>query len=114
MLNAVGSQFAIDELKFFMLGTALSIEPPRPSDVLEVVMQDDDGEPLDFETQGQTQLFMNEFLGLWNTIADFRARRFPLPPIKELKEEEGPSELLEFLQTFWKTIFSATNQLKME
>lgn len=70
----------------------------RPPLVNEIIDEDEDG---GFETSGQALHFYREFFGLWNELAEYQSKVFPLQ-IVDLGAMSGESpDTINSLRMFW-------------
>jgi hypothetical protein len=89
LLRTLGCDINLDELKCLILGSILSLGPAQPLSLLDTIMLDDEGEEIEFETQGQFQFFVSQLMGLWNLMADYQGKNFPLPQVQVRQREES-------------------------
>ena len=78
-LCILGSGFNTETLKFFLLGSILRVKFVSPSNQLKAVMFNLEGKRLEFESDGQAHLFIQNFMGLWNVMTEFQEKVFELP-----------------------------------
>ena len=81
LLRSAGSHFAVDELACFLLGSVVAIEMVKPSALMDVILQDFEGAPVEFATEGQGRYFLGQVMALWNEMAAFQDRLFELPAL---------------------------------
>lgn len=97
-LEALGTDFNVDEVKCWMLGLQLALDPIRPEELLEGILEEAGRAGGGFQSEGQAAYFRRELSGLWHHIAVRLGEDFPLPkvvlPTRELPVvEENATKL---------------------
>jgi uncharacterized protein YecA (UPF0149 family) len=102
-IHSAGLQGSLLNRKAFVLGSILSPGSSSPTETLKDFFTDPfTEEEVEWETDGQHYLLMHQFFFLWNQMADFQSRRFPL---EEFLGKDGfdrdPESLTSFLSLFF-------------
>jgi len=65
LLDEIGSQYSVYELKAFTMGVLMGITPFHPSRIVEIIISKDQ---IIFKNQDQAERFLSQFLALWNLL----------------------------------------------
>lgn len=80
-LEALGTDFNVDEVKCWMLGLQLALEPISPDELLEGILEEAGRAGGGFQSDGQAAYFRRELSGLWHHISVRLEQDFPLPKV---------------------------------
>ncbi len=69
-LKNLGCLYYVEEVRAFILGAVLSADSLTPSDAIDFLIKDEEGEDLSFDTPDQYTQFISQFFALWNQIAE--------------------------------------------
>lgn len=70
MLKDLNCLYFVEEVKAFILGAVLSSDSLTPSEALDFLIKDEEGEDLVFQTTEEYTEFISQFFALWNQIAE--------------------------------------------
>lgn len=90
LLNAIGCVYPIESIKLQIVGSILAIDMVQPSQFIDKILnpKNDEDETEGFQSEGQARYFYQEFFGLWNQLAEYQHKTYPLPELREFSEED--------------------------
>ncbi len=78
LLNAVGANTSVEEVRLRILGLLLAIDYVQPSELADQIIREANEMEFGFQTEGQAEYFYLEFFGLWNEMTTYQSKIFRL------------------------------------
>ena len=77
LLQKMGCEITVPELRAFLLGCILSDEIVMPNQAMQLILEDRESNDEPFKNEKDAIKFFSAFMSLWNEMADYQFSKEP-------------------------------------